>query len=279
VKTNHLLRTLFLLLTAVPLVLGIGYALLYSLGLSGVIGDGLTGQYWQDLLASPALWWSLGFSLYVAVVAIGLSIIFALLLALTFRQRLSKGVLSYAIYLPLAFPAIVMAFYSFQLLSKGGLLSRLSYQIGLTSQLAQFPDWVNDQWGIGIIATHVFMATPFFTILFWSIFQNEKLDDYQNLAATLGASVRQIRHRITIPILLQKARSTLILYFMFVLGSYEIPLLLGSQSPQMVSVFTIQKLQRFNLQDIPQAYAICVLYTLLILLVLPRMLNAQPKSS
>jgi putative spermidine/putrescine transport system permease protein len=53
------------------------------------------------------------------------------------------------------------------------------------------------------------------------------------------------------------------LFFVFVLGSYEIPLLLGRQSPQMMSILTMRKLERFDLATIPQAYVIALIYTVM----------------
>jgi len=53
-----------------------------------------------------------------------------------------------------------------------------------------------------------------------------------------------------------------------VMGSYEVPLLLGRQSPQMISVATLQKIQRYNLYDIPKGFAMSILYVLIIVLVL-----------
>ena len=44
------------------------------------------------------------------------------------------------------------------------------------------------------------------------------------------------------------------------MGAYEIPLLLGQSSPQMISVLILEKLQRFNLGDIPVAYSMAVWY-------------------
>jgi putative spermidine/putrescine transport system permease protein len=110
------------------------------------------------------------------------------------------------------------------------------------------------------------MATPFFIILFSNLYHNERLDEYATLAATLGAKHVYVARKVIIPVLLYRSFATLVLYFVFILSSYEIPLLLGSQSRQMISVLTIQKLQRFNLNDIPQAYAISVLYGIIVII-------------
>ena len=219
-------RSLFVLLSAVPIVAGVSYALLYSLGLTGVMAEGFTLAHWQEILGDAAFWRTLGFSLYVAAVSILTALGFSLALVLRSPQAFTRGRLSFFIYLPLSIPAIVMAFFIFQLLGKGGWLSRVSHQLGLISALEQFPDWVNDNYGIGIIVAHVIMATPFFTIFFANLYQNERLGEYLHLAATLGAKGRQRVFR------------------------------------------TIQRLQRYNLGDIPEAYAISVAYTVLVVALL-----------
>lgn len=264
-SSRYLYLSLFLALAAAPLLAGLVYATLYGFGLVGILSGGFTWQYAASVLSAGAFWSSLGFSLYVATVSMALSISLALFLAIRLRESLARGFFSYLIYLPLALPAMVVAFFSFQFLSRAGFLSRISYHLGLIDQLEAFPNWVNDPWGVSIIFSHTLMATPFLTILFANLYQNERLDDFSQLAATLGARPRQIARRVSVPILLQKAFATLALYFVFVLGSYEIPLLLGSQSPQMVSVLTINKLQKFNLLDKPEAYIISLFYCLMVL--------------
>ncbi|MCB0598138.1 MAG: ABC transporter permease subunit [Lewinellaceae bacterium] len=256
---------LFFTLTAFPLLLGIGYALFYSLGLAGILSDGFTLEHWRAVLGSAGFWEAMAFSAYVALVSIGLAV--ALALGLVVRRPLAfeRGPLSFYIYLPLAMPAIVMAFFIFQMMSKGGALSRIAYQLGLVEGLSQFPDWVNEQYGIGIITAHFLMALPFFIILYTQTYSHEGIKALMQQALTLGASRRQAAWRVAAPVLFRRSFATAILYFLFVMGSYEIPLLLGSQSRQMVSVLAIQKLQRYNLADIPQAYAISVVYSAIVI--------------
>ncbi|MCB9082554.1 MAG: sugar ABC transporter permease [Lewinellaceae bacterium] len=261
------------LLTAVPLVAGLGYALLYSLGLVGLLREGFTLQHWGAVLGSMVFWKSLTFSIYLATASMALAIMLALQLVLRWRDTWQSGWLSYGIYLPLTFPAMVVAFLVFQWFTGAGWFARLAYHVGLLQDVDQFPAMVNDPWGLGILLAHAAMATPFFAIFFGQLYAAEGLANYAQLAASLGASERQVRRRILIPVLLRRASPTLILYFVFVLGSYEIPLLLGSQSPQMISVLAIRKLQRFNLQDIPQAYVICLVYAALVLVVTPMLLR------
>ena len=52
--------------------------------------------------------------------------------------------------------------------------------------------------------------------------------------------------------------------FVFLFGAYEVPLLLGMQSPRMISVLIAHKFRKFDLADIPQAYVLTVLYALVV---------------
>jgi putative spermidine/putrescine transport system permease protein len=256
---------LFFLLAVLPLLLGVGYALLYSTGLIGALSDGFTLSHWQDVLQNSEILYSFAFSAWIAAAAITISVSLALGGTLLFNKQIDYGFFSYIVYLPLAIPGIVAALFVIQLLSGAGFLSRISYQLGLIDSVRGFPGMINDQWGIGIITAMVMLATPFFMIYFQTIYKSERLDELAQLATTLGSKKTATSFKVKIPIILSRAFPTMLLYFIFMLGSYEIPLLLGRESPQMVSVLTIRKLRRFNLLDIPQAYIIAILYILVIL--------------
>ena len=232
----------FFMLAVLPLLLGIGYALLYSNGAIGALSEGLTLSHWKEVLQNSEVLYSFGFSTYIAFMSIGIAITLALIGTLLFNKQIEKGFFSYIVYLPLAIPGIVAALFILQLFSGAGFLSRLSFQLGLIDSIREFPSLVNDQWGIGIITAMVMLATPFFMIYFQNIYKSERLDELSQLATTLGS---------------KKIITSL--------GSYEIPLLLGQESPQMVSVLTIRKLRRFNLLDIPEAYIIAILYIIIVL--------------
>ncbi|TPN87241.1 ABC transporter permease subunit [Aquimarina algicola] len=261
-----LYKVIFVCLTVVPVMAGLIYALLYSFGIIGIMNNGFTGKYWIAVLLSDMFWVSLGYSLYIALVSITISLVFALSISLFIKKR--NITISYLFYIPLCFPAVVMAFYSFQLWSKSGWISRIIYQIGGIKEISSFPDLTNDTLGFSIVFTSVLMIVPFFTILFSNLYHSEKLHELKKVAQNLGASSFQILIKITIPVLLKRSWFTICLFIIFVMSSYEIPLLLGKQNPQMISVLTMQKLQRFNLNDIPQAYTIASLYVMITIFVL-----------
>lgn len=242
-----------LLVVGLPLA-GLAYALLGSVGLAGPLAAGFTGRYWQALGHDPSLLYAALYSAGVALVAVGVSTSLALALVLRAQASLRRGPLLGLLYVPLLMPALVLAFYLFQLLSRSGWLSRLSYQTGLTGSLNAFPELVQDAAGLGIVLAYVLLTFPFLALLFQAIYQESRLDDYYQLTRTLGASVGQFRRRVALPLLLRRAAPTLVLSTVATLGAYDIPLLLGRPYPQMLSVYLTSRLQRFDLRELPAAY-------------------------
>jgi putative spermidine/putrescine transport system permease protein len=265
----------FMLLVVLPFAGSLIYAILYAFGLTGILSIGFTTTHVSGMLQNPEMFFSLGYSFYIAFCSILLALILSLSGVLLFKTTISKSKWSFFSYLPLALPAIVTAFVSLQVFNKTGVLSRVLYQINIIKNLNQFPDIVNDKFGIGIILTHVFMATPFFLIFFSNIYEAENVKALSNVAKSLGALSTKIAKTIVIPILLKKGLNTILLYFIFVFGSYEIPLILGQQSPQMISVLIVRKMQRYNLMDIPQGYFLSIVYLLAVILLLAVFLKSK----
>jgi len=265
----------FMLLVVLPFAGSLIYAMLYAFGLTGILSIGFTTTHVSGMLQNPEMFFSLGYSFYIAFCSILLALILSLSGVLLFKTTISKSKWSFFPYLPLALPAIVTAFVSLQVFNKTGVLSRVLYQINIIKNLSQFPDIVNDKFGIGIILTHVLMATPFFLIFFSNIYEAENVKALSNVAKSLGALSTKIAKTIVIPILLKKGLNTILLYFIFVFGSYEIPLILGQQSPQMISVLIVRKMQRYNLMDIPQGYFLSIVYSLAVILLLAVFLKSK----
>jgi putative spermidine/putrescine transport system permease protein len=254
---------LFCAIAIVPMALSLIYAVAYSVGLAGLLSSGFTLRHWEALFSGDEIWTSLAVSLYIAAVAMVVNLVAALAIALYLRRPLTNGPLSYAIYLPLALPGTVLAFVVFQALSGTGYLSRLALHAGLIDGPSQFPDLVNDRYGIGIIVAQAIIGVPFFAILFAQIYEGERVHDLVQLARTLGADRRQALLRVTVPLLLRRAFPTVMLYTVGVLGAYEVPLLLGTQSPQMISLVTMRKYAMFDLSQKPQAFICAILYTVI----------------
>lgn len=256
---------LFLLLAILPIVFSLGYAAFYSLGLTGLLSNGFTLSHWTTVLTGREVWFSLGLSIYVSAVTVFLTVFLSLTLSLYLRKQLSEGTASYAIYLPLAIPATVSAFLVFQFLSGAGVLSRILMTMGGIQSINEFPNLINDAFAIGIIAAHTGLAIPFFVILFHEIYSREDIEALKNVAFTLGASKKNVLFAVTLPLLIKRSTMNISLLFIIVMGSYEIPLLLGRQTPQMISVLTMRKYAMFDITEKPEAFIAAILYTSLVL--------------
>ncbi len=255
----------FALVVLAPLVFSLGYALLYSLGLVGLLADGLTARYWMRLFGGGELWASFAWSLYLAAAATGLTLVFGLALALGLRRRVERGVVGALLHVPLAFPATAAALVVFLALSPFGTVARMARALGVVGPGEGLPNMVHDAVGTGILVAHVGLAVPFFVLLFVEIFRQERVAELAAAAQSLGARPRQVLWRVTLPVLLRKAAPSVLLLFVAVLGSYEIPLLLDRQSPQMLSVLAMRKFALFDVTQKPEAFVVALSYTALVL--------------
>jgi putative spermidine/putrescine transport system permease protein len=251
----------FLLFAVFPLAAGLAYALLYSLGLVGALAQGFTLSAWADALTDAAFWRSLGLSAGLAAAVLAISTALALGLLMTLRPQLEQPRVRFLLHFPLALPPMVAAFVSFQWLGSAGMLARLT---GAGSPEA-FPPLINDPLYLGVGLTLTLTTFPFLLLIFLNHYRAANLLQITDLAATLGASAGQVRRRVLAPVLLRRAAPTLLLYGVFLFGAYEVPLLLGRQSPAMISMFIHQKFSRFNLADLPVAYMATVVYALAVM--------------
>jgi putative spermidine/putrescine transport system permease protein len=257
---------IYLCMMLLPLLLGLGYALAYSFGLLDLLHPGWTSQHWQEVLGGGEFWRSLFYSIYIATAAVFFAVVLAFALLIAVPKPLERGALSQLIYWPLALPNIVAAFAALQLLSRSGFFSRIAWQLGWIEGQQGFIQLTQDHWGIGVLLTHTFLAMPFFYLLLRNLYQSERIGALIELASSMGASRKQRLGRLLLPILGRKILPSALMYWIFVMGSYEIPLLLGGQRYEMVSVLILRKLKGADLAVIPQAYVIASFYTFLVAL-------------
>ena len=264
---RYLAAALLLLFTALPFGGSLVFAACYASGIIGGLRTGSTFSHWQAVLHDAAVWQSFGLSAGIATVVTGLSVGLALQAVRYFGQAAPTPFLRFLLPLPLSMPPLVAAFWGFQLFANTGLLARAAYQLGIIGDSQQFFSLINEPYHLGIIALLVLPNTFVFWLLFWQFYLSENVAALANTAQTLGATTQQIRRRIIAPLLLWRAQSVIMLQWIFAFGSFEIPLLLGVQSPRMVSVLIHHRFSKYDLLALPQAYAIAVLYMALVLIV------------
>ena len=260
--TQKIIIALFISLILLPLCLALGYSFLYSIGGVGLMSNNVTLEHWAELFQGEFIR-SVIYSLWIALASATGALILALGFLFTLRKHFERPGTYRLLFLPLSIPPIVVGFIIYQMYAGSGLISRFLFHIGVISGSQEFPALVLDPYGTGIIMAHVFMVFPFFLLVLLNIYKNEQLDEIKRVASSLGASQRVINLKLHLPILMRGLFPILILYIIFFMGAYDIPLLLGQSSPQMISVLILEKLQRFNLGDIPVAYSMAVWYALI----------------
>ncbi len=258
---------LFITITIGPFIAGLVYSLLYSLGLIGLMSKGFTLDHWMALLHNPGALSSLWYTLLLAVVSLLAAVSIALGIAWRAVYKSGKSGRVIFLFLPLLIPPLIAGFAWYYLLSPTGFLGRVLWHLGVINSWESMPRLVNDAWSVGIIVTHVFLIFPLFSLLFMALARKENMKNLLMQGQNLGATKLTFFWKVYVPVLLWKSKPFLWLYGVFLIGTYEVPLLLGRSSPQALSVFISDKLMRFDLATIPVAHAMAVLYSLFVLMV------------
>lgn len=186
-------------------------------------------QFWSGLLLT--LWVSFASTFFSAVLAIA----GALLIRGT---RWGKRLSTFLFQLNLPIPHVVAAIGILFLFSQSGLLSRIGAQTGIISSPSEFPVLVRDKYGIGIILAYVWKEIPFIGIIVLAILQSLG-EDYEDIAASLGANRWQRFRYVVLPLIMPGLLSASIIVFTFTFGSYEVPAILGVRSVRMLPVMSL----------------------------------------
>lgn len=265
--TRTLAKALFILFVVIPSFLGLSYAMGVSFGLIG-LGNGapsFTLSHWEVMFSEGRLMKSIGYTILLAASAIVGAALIALGLLSPLLNRIPGNTLPWFYFVPLGIPPIVAAFFTFSALANTGLLSRIAVKLGMITDASSFPILINDELGIGVWLTHVMLAFPFFLILFLSSAKTQEVHRLRETASSLGASSAYILRKVIRPIVIRKNAPLLIIWFIFVLGTYEIPLLLGGQKIRPVALVIIDKMRGYSLATIPEGYAMSAFYAVFIM--------------
>jgi len=276
---KNIVLTAFVLICLLPLLMGFVYSLGYSLGVFGLMNEGFTLDHWLRLFASKDAWSSLIYTFLLTLVSITLVIVFAGLLSRAFVSKPERSFTQKLLLLPLLFAPVAAGFAWYYVLSPAGILSRISHALGLTEDITSFPRMVNDDWSIGILLVHVFLVLPIFTFLFTAQAKSMNLLEMNKLATSLGSSRLQCFTKLWLPALVKRFKLLIVLYAVFFMGTYEVPLILGQSSPRVLTVFISEKLTMFSLDDIPLGHCMAVFYSACIFIVLSFFLYRQKSTA
>lgn len=266
----YLLLTPVLTLLAGVFLSGIMLGFVQSLGYFPVIGlKELTFRYYLETFREPtfirSLTYSLSTAFFQALVSVVLGLLFGYNLVAS-KGRLSK--VGHWLYkLPIMIPHTVVVLMIVFQFAESGFFSRLLLAAGWTDQMSDFPNMIYDEFGIGIVMAYIYKGLPFSVLIAYESIRNS-YDQYAKMARSLGASPVQVFRHVVLPLVFPSLLSAFIILFVFALGAYEIPYLLGSSSPRALPVEAFVLYKNIDLGMRPYSMVINMVITFMAILLL-----------
>lgn len=244
---------------ALPVLVGAVYALLAAAGLAGAGSDGFTTAHFRDVLADAATWRGVGWSIWIAAASTLLATAAAIGIAAMYRGTglLDRTSRMFAA-LPLPVPHLVAAVLAVLVLGQSGLLARVAYAAGFISSPAEMPALVYDRWGIGLILAMTWKEIPFLSIIAVSLLATRG-SGTEEAARTLGATPAQVMSRITLPLLMRGLLPAVVAVFVFVVGNYEMAVLMAPSDPLALPLMIEERLNDPDLGRRGGAYVLALL--------------------
>lgn len=196
------------------------------------LGGAPSLDVWRALLDDPAFWASVRFTLRITVLATVLSAGAALAAALALRGR---GVLPRTLLaLPVPVPHVLVASTAVLWLGPGGLADRVLG--GLPATL------VGDRQGLGIVLVYVYKEAPFLALLLLAA-MGRGLAEREEAAAVLGLGPAQRLRWVVWPTVRRPLVLGSLIVAAFVLGAFEVPLLVGPTAPTTLAEYAREATQ------------------------------------
>lgn len=242
--------------------LGAGYALVEGLGASIGIGAPVDGvpiglDAYRRVLDAPTFWESARFSLWIAVASTVLAAAGGTLISWWWISRPGRirRIDLWLIHLTVSIPHVAWAVALVAAISQSGLVARIGAATGMIDRPDQFPVFLADRAGIGIIA-HLATKEMAFVTLVTLPLATRRARTAVVTAATLGASRSQRFRLVFLPAIAPALLPAAAVAFAFALGSYEAPALLGGQRPRTLSVIALDSFRDADLTRRADAFAI-----------------------
>lgn len=238
-------------------LIGLANGLIQSLGIVPAFGlTEPTLRYYQEILTRPDMAESILFSLKIALISSVTATLGGIVICgICVIGNYTGSCIQRMIQLPVIVPHVVVALFIINIFSQNGLLARLAYALGFITDQQQFPIIIYNTEGIGIILAYVWKELPF--IVYFVIAMMANINNRLGEAAiNLGAGKWQAFFRITLPLCKNTIISGFLIIFVFALGSYELPLLLGATKPKALPILAYQQYIHPDLKNRPYAMAL-----------------------
>ena len=187
-----------------------------------------TLRYYAEILKDKDFLMSLLYSIYISIISSVVSIVLGVLVAFAILGLKREHKIFMHLYkVPVIIPHLVAVVLVFNIFSQTGIASRFIHSAGIISDPNQFPLFVFDKWGAGIILVYLYKQIPFVTMTVYAILRNIN-GDFTEVAYNMGASRKQALFKVVLPMLSPAILSAFLMIFTFTFGAFEVPFLLGS---------------------------------------------------
>lgn len=253
------MRQLLMVLPAGILVvavsgLGLGTALLHSLGLMPLVGEPvLSAQSYA--LVSTDLAVAAGLSLALAAASTAGAAVVGLGTALVVVHHARWVALLSTVTIPI--PHLVGAAAVGLLLSNSGVAARL-----LGVDAASWPSLVAGPWWIAVVVEFAWKESAFIALVVASTV-GAQLTSFTETAQLLGARPWRRFRLVTCPLALPSLLAASVISFVYVLSSYEVARLLGRAYPEPLAVMAVRLAGATELAGRPAGSAVAIVTAVL----------------
>ncbi len=245
------------ILLIIIFMMGLYTGITQSLGVIPAFGlTEPTLKYYKEVLTKPEMLTSVLYSLYIALASSAIAIVAGTVLcAILVMSEKTKGAVMRIVQLPLAVPHVVVGLFMIHILSQNGLLARIAFALGIIHTQTDFPLFIYDGKGIGIILAYLWKEIPF--VIYFTIALMANINgNLGEAAVNLGAGRWTAFRRVTLPLCRNTILSSFLIIFVFSLGAYELPMILGVTVPKALPVLAYVQYIHPNLRNRPYAMAL-----------------------
>ncbi len=243
------LLLVFLLFFDVPLMLTLGWSFREGRGGGATIAHYL--EVMQSPLYLPVVWRTFFVAATVTLACSFLGYPLALWMSRlsTTRQLIALG----CVIVPFWVSILVRTYAWIVVLGNGGMVNRALQDLGLTSAPISF---LYNEFGVVVGMTNVLL--PYLVLPLYAAML--RLDRrLLQVAATLGASDRQIFWRVYFPITVPALAASMVLVFILSLGFYITPAILGGGKVPMVANMMDYLINRYPRWELAATISVCLL--------------------
>jgi len=224
-------------------------------------GDQPFFHYYKELWNHDLFFYSLRISVWVAFISTMMSLVIGLFITRAMFRLFQLDHWKFLAWLPMLIPHFVGAYICFLLFAPSGWFSSIFFQIGWLESMSQFPLLVNDPMYLGVIFTYIWKEVPFVVLMLLPVYQ-EMDQRYEDVSKTLGGSNWTVFKTVELPWVWPISLEVFLILFVFVLGAFEVPALLGVTFPKMIPVLAYDWFYQAGWVNRPLAQAMMVCLSL-----------------